>query len=129
MTDQRLALQAEGRARRQILVIAFVACAAALWIIAMAPAQARQQCSVAAGSQGYWSWRMIDGRKCWYQGKPMLSKSLLEWPARGSAQPDTDREVASVPSREPADPMDAQASVPDLPPTFDALWRARIEKY
>jgi hypothetical protein len=29
----------------------------------------------------YWSYRIIDGRKCWYAGRPMMSKSLLRWRA------------------------------------------------
>jgi hypothetical protein len=47
--------------------------------------RATQQCSTALPSNqlGHWSWRMIDGRKCWYEGKPLLSKSLLEWAAPG----------------------------------------------
>ena len=72
---------------------------------------------------------MIDGRKCWYEGKPMLSKSLLEWPAETPAQPDSDRELASAPSEKHRDPMDAQARAPDDSDTFEALWRDRIEKH
>ena len=33
----------------------------------------------------YWSYRIIDGRKCWYAGRPMMSKSLLRWPAAAAA--------------------------------------------
>ena len=51
-------------------------------------AQAKQQCRAAAPSSqhGYWSYRIIDGRKCWYEGKPMLSKDLLEWPSEANTQ-------------------------------------------
>jgi hypothetical protein len=52
--------------------------------------QAKQQCSAAMPSNPHgrwWSYRLIDGRKCWYEGKPMLSKALLEWPKEASAQP------------------------------------------
>jgi hypothetical protein len=35
---------------------------------------------------GHWSYRIIDGRNCWYAGKAMISKSLLRWPA-AKAQP------------------------------------------
>ena len=31
--------------------------------------------------QGHWAYRIIDGRTCWYEGKRMLSKSLLRWRA------------------------------------------------
>jgi hypothetical protein len=107
----------------------FIAAAAgvvALAITAAPTAQAKQSCSVAAGAQGYWSWRVIDGRKCWYEGKPMLSKSLLEWPARAAVQPNSTAEAASALRK--SNPLDAEAYAPDDSTTFEALWRDRIEK-
>src|SRR6266576_7063384 len=70
--------------RKQTPLIAFAACIATLSSIGIPTAQAKQKCSAAMPSNphGYWSWRLIDGRKCWYEGKPMLSKSLLQWPAQ-----------------------------------------------
>ena len=93
----------------------------------MTPAMAKP-CSVAAAPRGYWSWRMIDGRKCWYEGKPMLSKSLLEWSTQGAAPPAAARELASTQAEKHRDPMDAQARVSEDTGTFEALWRDRIEK-
>ena len=60
----------------------------------------------------WWSYRLIDGRKCWYEGKPMLSKSLLEWPKEASAQPDSSSEVTSVVTEKPGNPLDSQAWAP-----------------
>jgi hypothetical protein len=109
---------------------------AALFSMPTATAAAKQQCSAStpANAHGYWSWRMIDGRKCWYEGKPMLSKSLLEWPAQPAVKPDTDEEIASDLTEKPGNPLDAQARVIDSASrarvidtgTFDALWRARV---
>jgi hypothetical protein len=31
-------------------------------------------------ARDYWSWRLIDGRQCWYQGQPGRSKATLFWP-------------------------------------------------
>jgi hypothetical protein len=28
---------------------------------------------------GHWAWRLIDGRKCWYEGAAGIDKSLLHW--------------------------------------------------
>jgi hypothetical protein len=106
---------------------------ATLFSMPIAPTMAKQQCSESAKAQGYWSWRMIDERKCWYEGKPMLSKSLLEWPARPAVKVEPE-EVASVATEKPGNPMDAQARVVDTDSraraidrdTFDALWRARV---
>src|ERR1700743_1820968 len=106
---------------------------AALFSTPIAPAVAKQQCSESAKAQGYWSWRMIDGRKCWYEGKPMLSKSALAWPAAkpDAVKPDAKEEVASARAEKPGDPMDAQARMIDprmIDPenTFEALWRTRV---
>jgi hypothetical protein len=109
---------------------------AALFSMPIAPAIAKQQCSAStpSGAHGYWSWRMIDGRKCWYEGKPMLSKSSLEWSAQPAITPHAEEEVASAVIEKPANPLDAQARVIDSDSrarvvdrdTFDALWRARV---
>ena len=102
----------------------------------MPDAQAKQQCRGAAPSnpQGeWWSYRLIDGRKCWYQGKPLLSKALLEWPKEVSAKPVSREKVASTVTQKPGYPLDAQAlmdagarALRDSD-TFEALWRERVD--
>jgi hypothetical protein len=59
---------------------------ALLVITGMQTAEAKE-CSVAqpSGPQGHWSYRLIDGRKCWYQGENNFPKSLLQWPEQASA--------------------------------------------
>jgi len=37
------------------------------------------QTSKPAG-HGLWAWRVIDGRKCWYEGAVGMDRSLLRWP-------------------------------------------------
>jgi hypothetical protein len=116
--------------RKQLPSIALAACFVTLLSLGMPHAQAKQQCSVAmpANPHGqWWSYRLVDGRKCWYEGKPMLSKSLLEWPKEASAQPGTSREVKSVSTEKPGRPLDSQAWAPKTFETFEARWRARIE--
>src|SRR5438105_6793433 len=73
--------------KTQILSVLLVACMAALAPVGAANAKA-MECSVARPSNatGYWSWRLIDGRKCWYAGKTMISKSLLKWPSTASEE-------------------------------------------
>ena len=128
MTNQALAVPWAPRAlsepRHRMPSIALAASIAAFFIVGAA--QAKQQCSVSASSHGYWSWRIIDGRKCWYEGKPMLSKAMLEWPAKAAAQPALKAESASAAPESHGDPMDAQAYAPDST-TFESLWRDRIE--
>src|SRR5437870_13056739 len=79
------------------------------------PAQAKQ-CSTERPSNArtYWSYRLIDGRKCWYEGKPMLSKSLLHWPAAQTAQTNPRREPKVLPASQDK-LLDARASVSDDP--------------
>ena len=109
--------------------------ALAAWIATLLPvgtpnAQAKQQCSAAAPSNPHgrwWSYRLIDGRKCWYEGKPMLSKSLLEWPKEASAKPVSNGEVTSVATEKPDNPLDAQAWAPKDSDSFEARWRERVK--
>jgi hypothetical protein len=122
--------------RKQTPLITFAAFIATLSSIEIPPAQAKQKCSAAMSSNPheYWSWRLIDGRKCWYEGKPMLSKSSLEWPAQvsvqqasvqqASAQPNSKRELTSVLPAKPGNPLDAQAWAPLDSDTFEMRWRA-----
>lgn len=40
-------------------------------------------CQTSAGQGGWWAWRIIDGRKCWYEGKAGMSKDNLRWVRTG----------------------------------------------
>lgn len=124
--DEAMSYHVSDRYSPVRVILPAIACIAALAIAGVTSAQAKQVCSVAAGSQGYWSWRMIDGKKCWYAGKPMLSKSMLEWPAEASAQPVSEADATAAPVMRRSDPMDAQASIGENSPTFEQLWRSRI---
>jgi len=119
--------------KTQILLVLLAACIAALVPTGGANAKA-VECSVArpSNAQGYWSWRLIDGRKCWYPGKTMISKSLLQWPAKVSVQAKADPKpvpVTVVPvtvvTGNLSDPLDAQARMLDYANSFEARWRAR----
>ena len=115
---------------KQLPSIALAACLVTLLSVGMPNAQAKQQCSAAMPSNPngqWWSYRLIDGRKCWYEGKPMLSKSLLEWPKEASAQPASRKEVTTVVTEKSGNPLDSQAWAPKEYDTFEARWRARVE--
>jgi len=122
--------------KTQILLVFFAACIAVLMPTGEANAKALE-CSVArpSSAQGYWSWRLIDGRKCWYAGKTMISKSLLQWPAKASVQAKADTApvrvtvvpvtVVPVATEKRSDPLDAQARLLEYANSFEARWRAR----
>jgi hypothetical protein len=120
---------------KRIQSMAGAACLAHLLPVGMvffldvATAQAKQ-CSAAmpSNSHSYWSWRLIDGRKCWYEGKPMLSKSLLEWSAQAPPQPDSDGGPINVLTEKPDNPLDSQAWTPNDFDSFEARWRATVGK-
>jgi len=111
---------------RKLPSIALAAWIATLLSVGIPNAQAKQECSAATPSNRHghwWSYRLIDGRKCWYEGKPMLSKSLLEWPKEASAQPVSNGEVTSVVTEKPGNPLDSQAWALKDSDTFEARWR------
>jgi len=124
--------------KTQILLIFFAACIAVLMPTGEANAKG-VECIVARPSHGHghWSWRLIDGRKCWYAGKAMISKSQLQWPAKATVQAKADPTPARVtvvpvtvvpatgPTEKRNDPLDAQARLLEYANSFEARWRAR----
>jgi hypothetical protein len=116
---------------KQLRPVALVACIATFSSLSTPSAQAKQQCSAArpADTHGrWWSYRLIDGRQCWYEGKPMLSKSELEWVKQASAKPDSSPPLATPRIDKPSNPMNAQARAPIDVDSFDARWRSRVEQ-
>ena len=115
--------------KMQIRLIFFAACIAALVPIGMLTAQAKAQVKECRASpskvQGHWSWRLIDGRKCWYAGKTVISKSSLRWPAAAPAQAKAAAAPISVVTEKRSGPMDAQARMLD-DDSFESRWRARV---
>ena len=117
---------------RSLVSITLAALLTALSSIEVSIAQAKQQCSAASPSAQHgqwWSYRIIDGRKCGYEGKPGLSKSLLEWPEEVSAPPASGEEVKSTVPEKPRTPLDSQAwapnskaSAPSESDSFEARW-------
>jgi len=110
---------------KQIRLVACAICVASLLPIGGTTAQAIQ-CLVAPTSQKHWTYRLIDERKCWYEGKAMISKSLLRWPPQAPAAQTNAGEVPiKILTVKPNNPLDAQALVPNVPDSFESRWRAR----
>jgi hypothetical protein len=69
---------------------------AVVWLTSEAAAI---ECAAEAQSRtAYWSWRIIDGKRCWYPGRPGMSKANLHW------------RTATVGQRGPAEPNSALAA-------------------
>jgi hypothetical protein len=61
---------------------AFVLPAGMLLLAGMQTADAKQcRATMPSSPQGHWTYRLIDSRKCWYEGESKISKSLLQWSA------------------------------------------------
>jgi hypothetical protein len=112
--------------RFQLLVLAVCIAGVSPFAFSSAVTAQARQCSTERppNARGHWSYRLLDGRKCWYEGQPMLSKSLLQWPPA---------QMVDHPEREPSFPptnsynfLDAQASIPDNSDSFEARWRERF---
>lgn len=107
--------------------------AAVVWVTSEAAAI---ECSAERlqSGKGYWSWRMIDGKKCWYPGQPGMSKDKLHWPAttvgeRGGQEPDSVPATAVEPDtrRDAVQPRDvvqsnALKAQPERVLTFRERW-------
>jgi hypothetical protein len=68
----------------------------------------------------HWSYRLIDGRKCWYEGENNFPKALLQWPeqtkalsAFDQAEPPKERAQAVIPQSDPRN---------EAPESFEDRW-------
>jgi hypothetical protein len=121
---------------KQIQTISFVAFLARvlplgiiILLIGMQAAEATQ-CSAAEPSnqKKHWSYRLIDGRKCWYEGENNFPKALLQWSEQGSALSAFDQAdpkerllaplTRTVSPAEPDNQLDSES--------FEARWRRAV---
>ena len=95
--------------------------------IGMQSAEAKQ-CSVEMPSNPprHWSYRLIDGRKCWYEGENNFPKALLQWPDQTQALSAFDK--MDPPQKDlPAQPQTMVPQAPNDQPdsaSFEGRWRA-----
>jgi hypothetical protein len=77
-------------------MIRYVLAAAILLVPLSTAANGAVECKaeLPAARSGHWSWRNIDGKRCWYPGQPGVDRASLQWPrstptpARNDAAPD-----------------------------------------
>lgn len=100
---------------RSIIVGAGILGAVMVTLCSATSAHAKQ-CSAErpANARSYWSYRLIDGRKCWYEGRQMISKSLLHWSTPKTAQAAPAKSNVAPASRRSL--LDAQASISEASP-------------
>ncbi|MEH2530243.1 hypothetical protein V1277_003382 [Bradyrhizobium sp. AZCC 1588] len=114
-----------------IVTAALLAIPLAALLPVSAPAAQARECSAAVpkSAKGHWSWRMIDGRKCWYSGKAVISRSALRWPAAAPVQAKAEAAApvtVSIVTEKRSELMDAQARMLDDDNSFESRWRSRV---
>lgn len=104
------------------------------FVASMTGAQAATECQaeIVKGRTSHWTYRLIDGRKCWYEGKTQLPKSDLYWadksaPAARINPPATNAQASppETASEEFTDPEDGSCCWPPRKEdSFESRWRS-----
>lgn len=109
----------------------------ATFLASITSAQAAIECQaeIIKGRSSHWSYRLIDGRKCWYEGKTQIPKSELHWadktaPAAVASPPVTNAQSTNAQASPPAieettDPEDGSCCWPPAAEndSFESRWR------
>ena len=93
------------------------------------------ECRARPETREYWSWREIDGRRCWFKGHRSISKKLLSWDPRTPAEgteldptttPNLPQMSSGRPSGSPGEPVEVREHPKALVSSigsFDTAWR------
>jgi len=106
----------------RIVLVLPVAClftaAPSVALSADIPEGERVRCRDTPGDGSYWSWREINGRRCWYRGNAGKPKAELYWGEAPLARP-----VTPVMPLEPPLPRPRPLVPPEGEGDFDKAWR------
>ena len=117
---------------RSKLRIAIVLAIALEGVLSTAKAETIIECRERPETREYWSWREIDGRRCWFKGHRSISKKLLSWGPRSPADDtEPDRTTAQMRSSDrlsgsPGQPIDVRENPATLDSSigpFETAWR------
>ena len=108
----------------------------AVALLLISSAASATECRSSPGQDGkWWSWRIVDSKRCWYEGRPGRSKDGLQW-AKQSLPPivthpgpgDSPHPALPVPPQQPTEIVDATpkvvSTVSTPMPTSEALQTA-----
>ena len=81
------------------------------------------------GDGRHWAYRIIDGRECWYPGRPRKPKNELYWgreitPSARQTVDQPEAETETVPSEPPSRLVAAPPEKPEIAEAMPAEWRA-----
>lgn len=82
---------------KQVVWASVVVCSFPLSFLIGIESAAAKQCNAAmpSKSKAHWTYRLIDGRKCWYEGRNSIPKSQLSWSVSASPGEKASSEKAS----------------------------------
>ena len=89
----------------------------AVALLLISSATSATECQSSPGHDGrWWSYRIVDSKRCWYQGRPGRSKDLLQWVKQSPPPVVTRTDPGDSPH--PARPVPPQQSteIVDTPP-------------
>lgn len=75
------------------------------------------ECQSSPGHDGkWWSWRIVDSKRCWYQGSPGRSRDLLHWATQSPAPVVTRPDPGGSPHPAPPVPPQQPPEIVDTTP-------------
>ena len=102
--------------------------AGAVALLLISSGASATECQLSPRHDGkWWSYRMVNSKRCWYQGSPGRPKNMLQWAKQSSPPPVVTRQhpAQPVPSQQPTENVDTNpklASTVSTPaPTSEAL--------
>ena len=74
----------------------------------------------------HWTYRLIDGQKCWYEGRAQIPKSSLHWPQVAQAMAQASE--ADYPSVQQQPSAMTHGSVEQGETSFESRWQAMFDQ-
>ncbi|MFZ0460583.1 MAG: hypothetical protein WAM17_19475 [Rhodoplanes sp.] len=78
------------------------------------------ECRAKPETREYWSWREIDGRRCWYKGHRRISKELLSWGPKTPAEAVKPAEAKPAEAVKPAEAIELDTTTARTAPQMSS---------
>src|SRR6476620_8362684 len=89
----------------------------AVALLLISSAASATECQSSPGQDGkWWSWRIVDSKRCWYEGRPGRSKDLVHWAKQAAPPVVTRPDTGDSPPPAPPFPPPQPTKTVDAPP-------------
>ena len=89
----------------------------AVALLLISSAASATECQSSPGQDGkWWSWRIVDSKRCWYEGRPGRSKDQLHWATQSPPPVVTRPDPGDSPPPAPPVPPQQPTKTVDAPP-------------